>query len=674
MNYEINNMKLLTSLFLLLFTSSLLYAQEDSTVVYLNGKGLTLDSVKQVIADKSIKFEKKFELIKTITYGPPDLVLDNIYLKLLPEAKKQDDKTALVFLYSGITNMYIAKFEYDKSKLYLDSAALYVPKTKDTLTLGSYYYYLGTYYHLKDSIPEAFSNYNKALSYCKTSKQIGVKTTILTNMAVEYINRNDEESVWKIIENLEQSATIKPIRQNSRLGYDLNYLKMQAYQILYVESNDKIYLDSIIKYAMYQIPVAKKMHDRRASEVYLLLADAEINKSDFIDSDDYKRLNNYIQEADSMVSGQDKELLARSQQIKAELFYTMKQYDKAEKEALKGLDYLSEIDKDTNTKITWAYLYNLLAQIYEVKHDYKKALEYEKLNNKILAEINKAKQYEIIKNMEVKYETEKKELVIQELNNKNGAQKKIQILYLAIIGLLIVALFLFARWIRNRRKIFATQLEITRLKSEESEREIDQMKHRAVQAKFIPHFTGNVLNSINYLILKNPDLAQKYISKFSDFSKQTLLNSDRLQRTIGEELEYAQLYLELEKLRFQEKLEYGISVAPEADTQKMIPTMILQTFCENAVKHGLRPKEEGGKITIYVYPKEEYTVLAVEDTGIGREKAEQNNTAGTREGLNIVQQQLDLFNKNQTKEAYLQIVDLFDDAGEASGTRFELYV
>lgn len=207
----------------------------------------------------------------------------------------------------------------------------------------------------------------------------------------------------------------------------------------------------------------------------------------------------------------------------------------------------------------------------------------------------------------------------------------------------------------------------------EEMRKIDQMKHRAVQAKFIPHFTANVLNSISQLTSKNPDLAQKYISKFYDFSNQTLQNSDELCCTIREELIYSLRYLELEKLRFPEKLEYDVSVAPEVDIEKMIPTMILQTFCENALKHGLRPKEEGGKITMNVYSEAGYVVLAVEDTGVGREEAQKNSAKGTKEGLNIVQQQLDIFNKSQKKRAYFKIVDLFDDDGRASGTRLRFW-
>jgi len=212
------------------------------------------------------------------------------------------------------------------------------------------------------------------------------------------------------------------------------------------------------------------------------------------------------------------------------------------------------------------------------------------------------------------------------------------------------------------------------IRKAEERRKIDQLKLHSVQAKFIPHFTGNVLNSINYLITKNPDWAQQYISDFAGFSHDTLLTSNSLYRTIREEVDYCRLYLKLEKLRFEEKLEYEVSIDPGVDMEKQIPTMVLQTFCENAIKHGLRPKPEGGRISIHVYPEADYVVLAVEDNGIGRKKSRSLHTEGTEEGLKIVQQQLDIFNKHQTKKAYIHIVDLHDEAGKPSGTRFELRI
>jgi two-component sensor histidine kinase len=212
------------------------------------------------------------------------------------------------------------------------------------------------------------------------------------------------------------------------------------------------------------------------------------------------------------------------------------------------------------------------------------------------------------------------------------------------------------------------------IRKTEEKQQIEQLKHRAIRAKFIPHFTGNVLNAVNYLIMKNPDSAQKYIADFASFSQQTLLNSDKLYRTIAEELNYTELYLKLEKLRFEDILDYEIFVDNKVDTQQLIPIMALQTFCENALKHGLYPKPEGGKITVNVYKKANETVLSVEDNGVGRKAAQTIKTEGTKEGLKIVQQQLDIFNKEKRQTATLQIIDLYDETGAGAGTLIELRI
>jgi sensor histidine kinase YesM len=237
-------------------------------------------------------------------------------------------------------------------------------------------------------------------------------------------------------------------------------------------------------------------------------------------------------------------------------------------------------------------------------------------------------------------------------------------LYAGVIALLIIAALLSYRWLRVRN----------RLKEQEKEKQIDRLTHHALRSKFIPHFTGNVLNSINYLITKDAELAQKYIVDFADFSRQTLLNSDKLCWSLAEELSFTESYLSLEKLRFEEKLNYSITVAPDVDTQKMLPAMILQTFCENALKHGLKNKQGAGTIKVSVYMQDNFGVFAVEDDGIGREKAKVLHTEGTQEGLKIIRQQLELFNRENAEKARLHIEDLVNDAGEAVGTRFELHI
>ncbi|MDR2146646.1 MAG: histidine kinase [Tannerella sp.] len=644
----------------------------------MNSDSLTYDAAVRMIDDKNISFADKFELIGSFETSPVDLVLDDIYFKLLPEAKQQKDKTALMFIYNQIAFVYLNFFEFDESKLYLDSAFFYIQQVKDIRTLGAYYYYMGYYYAYTGNVPESHYYFYKAIScYEQLDNREKIIVIILYGLSYEYIIRNDIESLRTIINKMEQIAGKK---QDNYVEYFLCYTKSSYYTILYETEKDKIYLDSIIHYTEKQINLAEKNTnippDRSLNKAYMNMVEAELSKSDSVDADNLERLYSYIKKCDSLswYSDEDKQLSAQLQQTKAFFFYKSKQYVRAEQEALQGLVYTSESDEIAESKKSYSNLYNILALTYEAKQDYRKALEYEKLKNQTETEINKMRQYEIVQSLEKQYELDKKEQAIQELNNKYLIQKKIQWLYVIVTILSLVILLLSIRWMRNRRKILTNQLEINRLKAEETERQIDVLKHRTVRAKFIPHFTGNVLNSINYLISKNPNSAREYIAKFSDFSTQTLRNSDELWRSIQEELNYSELYLELEKLRFEEKLEYAVSIAPGTNLRKKIPAMILQTFCENAIKHGLRPKPEGGRITIRVYSEANYSVLTVEDTGIGREKARLLRTEGTKEGLNIVRQQLEIFNRNQTKPAYFQIIDLFNPAGEPSGTRFELYI
>ena len=211
------------------------------------------------------------------------------------------------------------------------------------------------------------------------------------------------------------------------------------------------------------------------------------------------------------------------------------------------------------------------------------------------------------------------------------------------------------------------------IRQEEEKRKTDRLRLLAIRSKFIPHFTGNVLNSINYLIQKKPREAQKYISDFSEFSNMTLIYSDFVFRSVQEELEYTELYLKFEKLRFEERLEYDIFVEEDVNLQLPVPCMVILTFCENALKHGLSARQEGGRISVRCYRQNDFTVISVEDNGIGRINAQLLKTEGSREGLKIVQQQIELFNKNKRQKAFMQISDLHDSEGQPSGTRIEMW-
>lgn len=244
--------------------------------------------------------------------------------------------------------------------------------------------------------------------------------------------------------------------------------------------------------------------------------------------------------------------------------------------------------------------------------------------------------------------------------------------WLAAGCILALLAWLAARRFEQRR----SRLEMARLKREKQQKELQLS---AVRLKSIPHFHANVLAGIEYFVTHNsPDEAARYLKLYSDFTNQTLVDLDRPARTVDEEVEYVRAYLELEQLRYGERLQYDIRVAPDVDGGTLLPTMLLHTYCENAVKHGIAAKAGPGAVTVEVRRERregtDGVLVAVSDDGVGRAAAAQSRTPSTKQGLKILQQQIALYNQTNRHAIMQQVTDLTDVDGRPAGTRFETWV
>ena len=218
---------------------------------------------------------------------------------------------------------------------------------------------------------------------------------------------------------------------------------------------------------------------------------------------------------------------------------------------------------------------------------------------------------------------------------------------------------------RNHQKIEDLQREI----------KLNNLLVKSIRLKSIPHFNANVLAGIEYFILNySVEEANKYLSLYSRFTNSTLLDMDKPSRSIDDEIQYISLYLSLEQLRYGESLSYRISVAPDVDTGTQVPNMILHTYCENAVKHGLRNKPGNGHIDIEVTARAGGINIAVTDDGVGREAATTISSTSTKQGLSIMEQQIELYNQRNDRYIVQTVTDLKTPEGRACGTRFELFV
>ncbi|HET6175394.1 MAG TPA: histidine kinase [Candidatus Sulfotelmatobacter sp.] len=145
----------------------------------------------------------------------------------------------------------------------------------------------------------------------------------------------------------------------------------------------------------------------------------------------------------------------------------------------------------------------------------------------------------------------------------------------------------------SREKLAVQQTETARLNEQLSKAQLN-----ALRRQIEPHFLFNTLNAIAGLVREGrDDAAVSMIAGLSDFLRRVVADSDRQQVPLGEELEFTQKYLDIQKVRFAERLQFTVDVPAEL-LSAQIPSLILQPMVENAIKHGIAKRAHGGAIRI----------------------------------------------------------------------------
>nr|WP_283773307.1 histidine kinase [Altererythrobacter sp. KTW20L] len=147
-----------------------------------------------------------------------------------------------------------------------------------------------------------------------------------------------------------------------------------------------------------------------------------------------------------------------------------------------------------------------------------------------------------------------------------------------------------------------------------------------------PHFLFNTLNSISTLVLlKQTAPANAMLTRLSSFLRHTLVMQPGVRVTIAQEVETLQLYLEIERMRFEERLRTEFRIDPDA-AQAMIPSMLLQPLVENAIKYGVSAQEEGARISVAAQVLGNRLRLTVADTGPGLQGSRRNDIIDSSPG------------------------------------------
>ena len=305
---------------------------------------------------------------------------------------------------------------------------------------------------------------------------------------------------------------------------------------------------------------------------------------------------------------------------------------------------------------------NLVADIY------KKSYEYNLKQGKATAALDDLEKYVTAKEQSIielenglKEEVEivktqksldlsQSDIKLQEKENDlMKSQLTTQKIVIGLLSLLVLGSLIFFYFLNRNIKAKKRANQLLELKS--------------LRTQMNPHFIFNALNSVNNFIAKNDEKsANKYLSEFSllmrmvlDYSKQDFI-------TLREEIELNELYLKLEHFRFRDKFDYTFDAnidGHELDIE--VPPMLIQPFIENAVWHGLRYREDKGKLSVSFSKEVDNITVIITDNGIGREKSKALKTKNQKNhkstGLNNVTNRLAVLNSTYNKNFSVEITD-----------------
>lgn len=372
---------------------------------------------------------------------------------------------------------------------------------------------------------------------------------------------------------------------------------------------------------------------------------------------------------------------------KGMLYLKLGRLDKAEN-LFKEIERNSKEKQTSHPEINQA-LYDGLAILYDRQGAYKKALLYTTKKYELNDSLKGLEKQNYINELEIKYETEKtkrerekaqQEAAIATLESTRNRNLFISSILVAV--LVIASILFYVSRARAKKKAEIVTLELRQTQKRLAlEKQYRDSELKALKAQMNPHFIFNALNSIQeYIILNQKNLAGNYLGKFADLMRKYLHHSDAGYITINEEIESLEMYLELESLRFEDTLNYTITLDPAIQAEfTKIPTMLIQPYVENALKHGLLHKEQDKKITItFNKSKEHILSCTIIDNGIGREASQKmkENLLKSRASFatKATESRLKLLNFGRDKKIGVTIIDLKTQQNTPAGTKVILEI
>ena len=257
-----------------------------------------------------------------------------------------------------------------------------------------------------------------------------------------------------------------------------------------------------------------------------------------------------------------------------------------------------------------------------------------------------------------KYKTNSKGVFLLQLSNNdyylckyyNNPNHNFKFLIWVLIYAILIVFIALVQWAQRIK----TQNNINK------EKELAKFQIKAIKNQIDPHFTLNTLNTISSLYGKgNNQEAYKYMTKLTRLMLLVLNESDQISSTLKAEVEMIKSYIELQLIRFRDVFTYSIEWDEDRLGEREVPRMLIHTFTENAIKHGLRLKSHGGILKIRISERNKYLFIEIEDNGVGRKAAALDKSLSSGKGVGISNSICDLYYQLRNVKVNYHINDLY---------------
>ncbi len=313
--------------------------------------------------------------------------------------------------------------------------------------------------------------------------------------------------------------------------------------------------------------------------------------------------------------------------------------------------------------------YKDVFRYHKKRENYKEALTYYEKFTSLEAKLLDDNFSEQLLEIESSKVIEQKDVAYASLSKEKAEDKKEfesdieRIIW--IVGIVLITIIVIIILYVYRNRVYLA----------EKQKQISMMKLFALRSQMNPHFIFNTINGVQNSILKSDKFsAYNYLSKFSQSIRLILDNSNDSFIRLQKELDLIKAYVDLEKIRFRNKLEFTLYVDKSIEEQNpYIPAMVLQPIIENSIIHGISNKPEGGHVSLSIAPFKDNLKITIEDDGIGRKEAQRIKMSNPKGFVGITsintKQRIDILAKSGYKDAKYYFEDLFGKNNEVKGTR-----